>query len=149
MAAARPDDRADLHGGGAGVRLRAGNVAGCCARHLCAPGGGRQGPAARGGRGAGAARGRRAPARAAAPEVPGRPRRGCRDGGGAGRELAPAPGPAPARAGRDVQRAAGRVAVSRSRFPWILAGILLFSLAAWGVTGLVLAALVLSAAYGA
>ena len=31
------------------------------------------------------------------------------DGGGAGRELAAAPGPAPARAGRDVQRAAGRV----------------------------------------
>ncbi len=39
--------------------------------------------------------------------------------------------------------------MSRSRFPWILAGILLFSLAAWGVTGLVLAALGLSAAYGA
>ncbi len=37
--------------------------------------------------------------------------------------------------------------MSRSRFPWILAGILLVSLAAWGVTGLVLAALGLSAAW--
>lgn len=37
--------------------------------------------------------------------------------------------------------------MSRSRFPWILAGILLFSLAAWGVTGLVLAALGSAAAY--
>ncbi len=39
--------------------------------------------------------------------------------------------------------------MSRSRFPWILAGILLFSFAAWGLTGLVLAAAGSAAAYGA
>jgi hypothetical protein len=37
--------------------------------------------------------------------------------------------------------------VSRSRFPWILAGILLVSLAAWGVTGLALASAGSAAAY--
>ena len=37
--------------------------------------------------------------------------------------------------------------MSRSRFPWILAGILLISLAAWGVTGLILAIVGLSAAW--
>ena len=38
--------------------------------------------------------------------------------------------------------------VSKTRFPWILAGILFFSLAAFGVTGLILAALGCAAAYG-